>query len=63
MEDEMSFPQNSRHIEQLNCMKLEEICYYGEKIQQIITMGKPPALPGRLPEFDISRNKRKSPIM
>ena len=29
----------------------------------IITMGKPPALPGRLPEFDISGNIRKPPLM
>jgi hypothetical protein len=26
-------------------------------------LGKPPALPGRLPKFDIYGNIRKSPIM
>jgi len=36
---------------------------YQDIISDLTILSKPPALPGRLPEFDISGNKRKSPIM
>jgi len=36
---------------------------FGREIVVLTILGKPPALPGRLPEFDNSGNIRKSPKM
>ena len=36
---------------------------FEDQLNALINHGKPPALPGRLPEFDICGNIRKSPNM
>ncbi|HBT88783.1 MAG TPA: hypothetical protein DEB50_10070 [Desulfobacter sp.] len=50
-------------ITEKRCHKVCPVGMTGRVALVLINMGKPPALPGRLSEFDICGKNRKPPLM